>query len=40
MIVKHSASGYLETGQALVDALDRRGLTLFARIDHAAAKKI
>jgi uncharacterized protein (DUF302 family) len=39
MIVKHSASGYPETGQALVDALDRRGLTLFARIDHAAAAR-
>jgi uncharacterized protein (DUF302 family) len=39
MIVKHSSSGYVETGQALVDALDRRGLTLFARIDHAAAAR-
>ena len=37
MIVKHSASGYPETAQALADALDRRGLTLFAWIDHAGA---
>lgn len=39
MIVKHSASGYPGTVQALTDALDRRGLTLFARIDHAAAAR-
>jgi uncharacterized protein (DUF302 family) len=39
MIVKHSASGYPDTVQALTDALDRRGLTLFARIDHAAAAR-
>jgi uncharacterized protein (DUF302 family) len=39
MIVKHSASAYLETAQALAEALDRRGLTLFARIDHAGAAR-
>jgi uncharacterized protein (DUF302 family) len=39
MIVKHSASDYPETARALADALDRRGLTLFARIDHAAAAR-
>jgi hypothetical protein len=37
VIVKHSASGYPETAQALADALDQRGLTLFAWIDHAGA---
>ena len=39
MIVKHSASGYPETALALADAIDRRGLTLFARIDHAGAAR-
>jgi uncharacterized protein (DUF302 family) len=38
-IVKHSPYGYPQTAQALADALDRRGLTLFARIDHAAAAR-
>jgi uncharacterized protein (DUF302 family) len=39
VIVKHSACGYPQTAQALADALERRGLTLFARIDHAAAAR-
>src|SRR6266576_2608842 len=37
MIVKRSASGYGETTRSLVEAIERRGLTVFARIDHAAA---
>jgi uncharacterized protein (DUF302 family) len=39
MIVKRSASGHAETVAALTAALERRGLTLFARIDHAAAAR-
>ncbi len=37
VIVKRSASGYAETMSALLEAIERRGLTVFARIDHAAA---
>jgi uncharacterized protein (DUF302 family) len=36
MIVRRSASDYAETTRSLVEAIERRGLTLFARIDHAA----
>jgi len=39
MIVKRSASGFVETTRSLVEAIERRGLTLFARIDHAAAAR-
>ncbi len=39
MIVKRSASGFVETTRLLVEAIERRGLTLFARIDHAAAAR-
>jgi uncharacterized protein (DUF302 family) len=39
MIVKRSASGYGETVAHLSEALERRGLTVFARIDHAAAAR-
>lgn len=39
MVVKRSDSGYAETIAALIAALERRGLTLFARIDHAAAAR-
>jgi uncharacterized protein (DUF302 family) len=39
MIVKRSALGHAETVAALTAALERRGLTLFARIDHAAAAR-
>jgi uncharacterized protein (DUF302 family) len=34
-----SASGYAETTAALIAAIERRGLTVFARIDHAAAAR-
>jgi uncharacterized protein (DUF302 family) len=37
MVVKRSASGYVETTRSLIEAIERRGLTVFARIDHAAA---
>src|SRR3954468_19735584 len=39
MVTKRSASGYDETVRRLVEAVERRGLTLFARIDHAAAAR-
>ena len=39
MIVKRSANGYDETTRSLVEATERRGLTVFARIDHAAAAR-
>jgi uncharacterized protein (DUF302 family) len=39
LIVKESASGYSETATRLGEAIRRRGLTRFARIDHAAAAR-
>jgi uncharacterized protein (DUF302 family) len=39
LIVKRSASGYVETVGLLVEAIERRGLTVFARIDHAAGAR-
>jgi uncharacterized protein (DUF302 family) len=39
MIVKRSTLGYLETTMSLVAAIERRGLTVFARIDHAAGAR-
>ncbi len=39
MIVTRSASGYDETTRSLVEAIERRGLTVFARIDHAAGAR-
>jgi uncharacterized protein (DUF302 family) len=39
MIVRRSASGYDETARSLLEAIERRGLTLFARIDHAAGAR-
>ena len=39
MVVKRSASGYGETVVRLIDAIESRGLTVFARIDHAAAAR-
>jgi uncharacterized protein (DUF302 family) len=39
MISRRSASGYSETVRALLVAIERRGLTVFARIDHAAAAR-
>jgi uncharacterized protein (DUF302 family) len=39
MTIKRSVSSHAETTRALVDAIKRRGLTVFARIDHAAAAR-
>jgi uncharacterized protein (DUF302 family) len=39
MIVKASASDYATTTRALLEAIARRGLTVFARIDHAAGAR-
>ena len=39
VIVKRSASGYGETVGRLSEAIERRGLTVFGRIDHAAAAR-
>jgi uncharacterized protein (DUF302 family) len=37
VIVKRSSLSHAETVESLVAAIARRGLTVFARIDHAAA---
>jgi uncharacterized protein (DUF302 family) len=39
VVVKRSASGYGETVRRLVGAIEGRGLTVFARIDHAGAAR-
>ena len=39
VLVKRSTIGYDETLSALVAAIERRGLTVFARVDHAAGAK-
>jgi uncharacterized protein (DUF302 family) len=39
VIVKRSASAHGDTVVRLVDAIESRGLTVFARIDHAAAAR-
>lgn len=39
VIVTRSASSYRGTVGRLADAIERRGLTVFARIDHAAAAR-
>jgi uncharacterized protein (DUF302 family) len=39
VIVERSVSGYRETTAALIAAIERRGLTVFARIDHAAGAR-
>jgi uncharacterized protein (DUF302 family) len=39
VIRTRSESGYLETVASLIAAIERRGLTLFARIDHAAGAR-
>jgi uncharacterized protein (DUF302 family) len=39
VIVTRSSSGYAATGERLVAAIDDRGLTVFARVDHAAAAR-
>src|SRR3954451_11479461 len=37
MVTRRSGSGYSETVVRLIDAIESRGLTVFAQIDHAAA---
>lgn len=39
MVLRPSASGYAETMKSLVDAIERHGLTVFDRVDHAAAAR-
>jgi uncharacterized protein (DUF302 family) len=39
MVVTRSTSSYAETTSSLVAAIERRGLTVFARIDHAAGAR-
>ena len=39
VVITHSTSGYAETVNLLVEAIERRGLTVFARIDHAAGAR-
>jgi uncharacterized protein (DUF302 family) len=39
MVIKRSASGYGETVRRLLEAIESRRLTVFARIDHAAAAR-
>src|SRR3954469_22103988 len=39
MFIKRSASGYGETVERLATAIESRGLTVFARIDHGAAAR-
>jgi uncharacterized protein (DUF302 family) len=37
IVVKRSVSSYPDTMRSLLAAIERRGLTVFARIDHSAA---
>jgi uncharacterized protein (DUF302 family) len=39
MVVTRSASSWAATRSLLLDAIERRGLTVFARIDHAAGAR-
>lgn len=39
MIVTRSNSDYAVTAERLIEAIDNKGLTVFARIDHAAAAR-
>jgi uncharacterized protein (DUF302 family) len=39
VIVKRSAHDYDETTRLLLDAIERRELTVFARVDHAAGAR-
>jgi uncharacterized protein (DUF302 family) len=39
MVLRPSACGHAETMKSLVDAIERHGLTVFARVDHAAAAR-
>jgi uncharacterized protein (DUF302 family) len=39
MVIKRSAFTYEQTAKRLVDAIERRGVTIFASIDHAAGAR-
>ena len=39
VIVKRSRSHHAETMSSLIEAIERRGLTVFARIDHAGGAR-
>jgi uncharacterized protein (DUF302 family) len=39
MVVTRSGSDWADTSRSLLDAIERRGLTVFARIDHAAGAR-
>jgi uncharacterized protein (DUF302 family) len=39
VVVKHSSSDYSKTASLLIEAIERRGLTVFARVDHAAGAR-
>jgi uncharacterized protein (DUF302 family) len=39
MVIRASARDYEETSRSLIEAIERRGLKLFAQIDHAAAAR-
>jgi uncharacterized protein (DUF302 family) len=39
VVLKRSSSGYVETVRLLVDAIEQRGLTVFASVDHAAGAR-
>jgi uncharacterized protein (DUF302 family) len=39
VVITRSKHGYRETAERAVGAIEARGLTLFARIDHAAAAR-
>ena len=39
MVIKRSPHGYRDTVARVVSAIESRGLTLFARIDHAAGAR-
>jgi uncharacterized protein (DUF302 family) len=39
MVTRRSTSGYSETVARLVEAIESHGLTVFARIDHAAGAR-
>jgi uncharacterized protein (DUF302 family) len=39
VVLKRSSSGYVETVRLLVEAIEQRGLTVFASVDHAAGAR-
>jgi len=39
VVVRRSASAYVETVRLLLEEIERRGLTVFAQIDHAAGAR-